>query len=85
MDLQVGDRLAAESGEWEVIGRPYTTAAGKNAHVRVKGVGAAVTMIRVGAARERIVVRRGWVRPDLCPQAVNNEACHKVTSEKRPA
>jgi hypothetical protein len=35
MDLRVGDRLADETGEWEVIGRPYTTAAGKNAHVRV--------------------------------------------------
>ena len=34
MQLQVGDRLAAATGEWEVIGRPYMTAAGKNALVR---------------------------------------------------
>jgi hypothetical protein len=24
MELQLGDRLADETGEWEVIGRPYT-------------------------------------------------------------
>jgi hypothetical protein len=36
MELQIGDRLADETGEWEVIGRPYTSNAGKTAHVRVK-------------------------------------------------
>jgi hypothetical protein len=25
MQLQVGDRLADETGEWEIVGRPYTT------------------------------------------------------------
>jgi hypothetical protein len=25
MQLQVGDRLTDETGEWKVIGRPYTT------------------------------------------------------------
>ena len=29
MELRIGDRLADESGEWEVVGRPYTTADGK--------------------------------------------------------
>ena len=29
MELQVGDRLADETGEWEVIARPYTTAGGR--------------------------------------------------------
>jgi hypothetical protein len=38
MQLQVGDRFSDESGEWEVIGRPYTTAGGKNSHVRVPRV-----------------------------------------------
>jgi hypothetical protein len=33
MELQVGDRLTDETGEWEVIGPPYTTHAGKNARV----------------------------------------------------
>src|SRR6266705_1995342 len=36
MQLQAGDRLNDETGEWEVIGRPYTTAGGKTAHVRVQ-------------------------------------------------
>jgi hypothetical protein len=36
MDLQIGDRLADETGEWEVVGRPYTTNAGKTASVRVQ-------------------------------------------------
>jgi len=58
MELQIGDRLTDETGEWEVIGRPYTTAAGKNAHVPVKRAGSAVTMIRVWRARERVSVKR---------------------------
>jgi hypothetical protein len=36
MDLQLGDRIVDETGEYEVVGRPYTTTAGKNAHVRVR-------------------------------------------------
>ena len=39
MELQVGDRLTDETGDWEVIGRPYTTAGGKDARVRVQRVG----------------------------------------------
>jgi hypothetical protein len=59
MDLQVGDRLADESGEWEVIGRPYTTAGGKTARVRVQRVSApAVTELRTWGAHERISVKR---------------------------
>ena len=38
MELQVGDRFAHETGEWEVVGRPFTTAGGKNAHARVRKV-----------------------------------------------
>ncbi len=36
MQLKPGDRLTDSTGEWEVIGRPYTTAGGKNARVRVR-------------------------------------------------
>jgi hypothetical protein len=36
MELPVGDRFVDETREWEVIGRPYTSAAGKNAHVCVR-------------------------------------------------
>ena len=60
MQLQVGDRIVDETGEYEVIGRPYTTAAGKNAHARVKRVDRAdVAMIRTWGAHERVAVRRG--------------------------
>ena len=36
--LQLGDRITDETGEYGVIGRPYTTNAGKDVHVRVKRV-----------------------------------------------
>ena len=38
MQLQIGDRMTDSTGEWEVVGRPYTTNGGKNAHVRVQRV-----------------------------------------------
>jgi hypothetical protein len=54
MDLRVGDRLADETGEWEVIGRPYTTSAGKDARARVRRIGQPdVTEIRIWRAHER--------------------------------
>jgi hypothetical protein len=59
MQLQVGDRLTDETGEYEVIGRPYTTNAGKDVHVRVKRVDQSeVTEIRSWGAHERLAVRR---------------------------
>jgi len=36
--LQIGDRMTDATGEWEVVGRPYITVGGKNAHVRVQRV-----------------------------------------------
>jgi hypothetical protein len=59
MQLKIGDRLADESGEYEVVARPYTTAGGKTANVRVKRVGSDVAMVRVWGAHERLAVRRG--------------------------
>jgi hypothetical protein len=38
MELQVGDRLTDETGEWEVIGQPYTTAGGRIVHARVQRI-----------------------------------------------
>jgi hypothetical protein len=38
MDLRVGDRLADETGEWEVIAPPYTTADGRVVHARVQKI-----------------------------------------------
>jgi hypothetical protein len=59
MLLRIGDRLTDETGEWEIIGRPYTTNAGKDGHVRVRRVNnAEVTMMRSWGAHERVSVKR---------------------------
>jgi len=36
MELQVGDRLVDETGEWEVIAPPYSTAGGRVIPARVQ-------------------------------------------------
>jgi len=41
-----------------VVGRPFTTAGGKTANVRVKRVDSEVQMVRVWGAHERIRVKR---------------------------
>ena len=52
MELHVGDRLTDETGEWEIVGRPYTANAGKDVHVRVRQVdNAEVAMFRTWGAR----------------------------------
>jgi hypothetical protein len=59
MELRIRDRLTDETGEWEIIGRPYTTAGGKNARVRVQRVGEpAVTELRTWGPHDRISVKR---------------------------
>jgi len=59
MELQIGDRLTDETGEWEVIGRPYTTACGQTAHVRVQpAVNPDTTQLRTWGAHERVSVKR---------------------------
>ena len=46
-------------GKCEIIGRPYTTNAGKDVHVRVRRVGQPdVTEIRIWRAHERVNVKR---------------------------
>ena len=60
MQLQVGDRLSDETGEWEVASRPHTTAGGKIAHARVRRVDQpAVVEERTWGAHERVEVKRG--------------------------
>ena len=60
MHLQLGDRLGNERAEWQVIGRPYASAGGKFAHVRVESLRQpGVTEIRSWGAHERVAVRRG--------------------------
>ena len=54
MQLRVGDRLVDETAEWEVVGTPYTTNAGKTAHVCIRRIDQPdVTQIRsLGRSRE---------------------------------
>jgi hypothetical protein len=59
MELQVGDQLMDETGTYQVIGRPFTTAGGKTANVRVKRADSGAEMVRVWGAHECIAVRRG--------------------------
>ena len=59
MQLTPGDRLADSTGEWEVVGRPYTTNGGKNAHVRVQRTSQpGVTETKMWGAYEKVSVRR---------------------------
>ena len=58
MQLRIGDRLIDETGEWEIVGRPYMTAGGKTAHVRIKLLEGDSTEIRTWGAHERISVKR---------------------------
>jgi len=59
MQLQIGDRMTDEAGEWEVVGRLYTTAGGKNGHVRVQRVEQpGVTEVKLWGAYEKISVQR---------------------------
>jgi len=59
MQFQIGDRIKDETEEWQVIGRPYTTAGGKNAHVRVQRVGQSGSVeVRTWGAHEKVSVRR---------------------------
>ena len=59
MQLQVGDRLADETVEWEVTVRPSTSPGGKNVHARVRRVDQPATADeRTWGAHERIAVRR---------------------------
>jgi hypothetical protein len=59
MQLQIGDRMMDSTGEWQVVGRPYTTAGGKNSHVRVQRVdNPGVTETRLWGSYEKVTVRR---------------------------
>ena len=59
MQLQVGDRVADETGEWEVVGRPYTTAGGKIVHARVQKIDQPASWeIRSWDASKRVSVKR---------------------------
>jgi hypothetical protein len=59
MDLEIADHLVDQTGEWEVIARPFSTAAGKTVHARVRKVGEPMqTDLRTWGADEWVSVRR---------------------------
>ena len=59
MELRVGDRLATETGEWEVIAPPYTTTGGRIVHARVQRINEPASWeIRSWDAAKRISVAR---------------------------
>jgi len=59
MELQVGDRLVDETGDWEVIAPPYSTAGGTMAHARVQRINEPASWeIRSWDASKRISVGR---------------------------
>ncbi|PYN43335.1 MAG: hypothetical protein DME00_27195 [Candidatus Rokuibacteriota bacterium] len=59
MELQVGDRLADETSDWEVIAPPYSTAGGRVVHARVRRIDQPASWeIRNWDAFERISVKR---------------------------
>jgi hypothetical protein len=64
MQLHIRDRLTDETGEYEAVGRPLTTADGKTANVRVKRVDSDMQMIRTYGAYERVSVRRASAEED---------------------
>jgi len=71
--LRIGDRIVDESGEWEVLARPYTTGGGKIVNVRVhRADNPNVMAIRVWGAHERVSVNVPAVprsqRARLCEQ-----------------
>jgi len=59
MKLQIRDRFTTESGEREVVVRPYTSAGGKMVHARVQYIGQPTTAVLwVWGAPERVAVKR---------------------------
>jgi hypothetical protein len=50
--------MTDSTGEWEVVGRPYTTASGKHSHVRVQRVDSpGVTEVRIAGVFEKVSVK----------------------------
>jgi hypothetical protein len=59
MQLQIGDRVSGETGEWEIASRPIATAAGTRVTARVRKLDCSARgEDRTWVAHERICVRR---------------------------
>ncbi len=77
MELQVGDRITDETGEWEVIRQPYSTAEGRIVHARVQRINEPASWeIRSWDASKRISVG---------PNAPSPTTRAKGTPPTRPA
>jgi hypothetical protein len=64
MRLRIGDRLTDETGEWEIVGRPYLTADGKSVQACARRVDQpAAVEDRTWVAHERIRVRAARQEP----------------------
>jgi hypothetical protein len=60
MDIQVGDRLTDEEGEWEVVSHPATLHRAKSLRARVQRPGQPATEREVTwPAHVRVEIRRG--------------------------
>jgi hypothetical protein len=79
MDLKVGDRLVDETGEREVVSRPYTSNVGKDVHVRVKRVdNAEVTVIRTWSAHRSLPILAFLISIGGCASVKNTPAQDRV-------
>jgi len=59
MQLQVGDKLSDETGQWEVVGRPHTTGGGKKTDARVQRADKpGLTETRTWGSYEKVTVIR---------------------------
>jgi hypothetical protein len=64
MQLRIGDQLTDESGTWQVIARPYSSAGGKNTQVRVQRVDKpGVTETRLwGSYEAQHIIATDWFK-----------------------
>jgi hypothetical protein len=59
MQLQVGDKLSDETGQWEMVGHPHTTGGGKKAEARVRRADKpGLTETRAWDSYEKVMVVR---------------------------
>jgi len=65
MELQVGDRLADGTRDWEVIAPPYSTAGGRMVHARVQRIDEPASWeIRSWDASKRLSVKPATAEED---------------------
>jgi hypothetical protein len=65
MELQVGDRLADGTRDWEVIAPPYSTAGGRMVHARVQRIDEPASwVIRSWDASKRLSVKPATAEGD---------------------